>query len=92
MTAELAAVWLLRMLATYAGIGFLFALWLLARGLERIDAGTHGATLGFRIAILPATIALWPWLLARCWRASGAPPVESNAHRRAAASADPVAP
>ena len=84
MTAELVAVWLIRLLALYAGAGLLFALLFLARGVERIDAGAHGATLGFRLVLLPATVAFWPWLWRRWRRADGTPPIESNAHRRAA--------
>jgi len=84
MTAELAAVWLIRLLALYAGAGLLFALLFLARGVERIDAGARGATLGFRLVLLPATVAFWPWLWGRWRRAGGRPPIESNAHRRAA--------
>ncbi len=85
MTSELVALWIVRLLALYAGIGFLFALAFLARGVARVDAGAAGATFGFRLAVMPATIALWPWLLRRWRRAAGSPPVESNAHRRAAA-------
>jgi hypothetical protein len=84
MTAELVAIWMVRLLALYAGAGLLFALIFLARGVERIDPGAHGATLGFRLAVLPATIALWPWLWRRWRRSDGKLPIESNAHRRAA--------
>jgi hypothetical protein len=84
MTAELVAVWLVRLLALYAGAGLLFALVFLARGVERVDPGAHGATLGFRLVLLPATIVLWPWLWRRWRHADGKPAIESNAHRRAA--------
>jgi len=85
VTFELLAVWAVRLLAVYAGLGVLFALVFLARGLERVDAAAREATLGFRLVALPATAALWPLLLRRWLGARGAPPVETNAHRRAAA-------
>lgn len=87
MTAELIALWLVRLLALYAGAGLLFALVFLARGLERVDAGAHGAPLGFHLVLLPATVVLWPWLWRRWRHADGRPPVESNMHRRAARAA-----
>ena len=85
MTVEIIAAWLVRLVAFYTGAGLLFALAFLARGVERVDPGARGATLGFRLIILPATIALWPLLLQRWRNADGRPPIESNAHRRAAA-------
>jgi hypothetical protein len=85
MTLELVAVWFVRLLGLYAGLGLLFALAFVSRGVERLDPGARGATLGFRLIIVPASIALWPLLLRRWLRGASAPPVESNAHRRAAA-------
>ena len=40
------------------------------RGVDRVDASAQGASLGFRLLILPATVALWPlmvtkWIMAR---------------------------
>jgi hypothetical protein len=87
MTLELLAIWFVRLLALYAGLGLLFALAFVTRGIERIDPGAVGATWGFRLIVLPASIALWPLLLQRWFGGVTAPPVESNAHRRAAAVA-----
>ena len=84
MTLETAAIWFVRLLGLYAGLGVLFALAFVRRGVERLDPGAHGATLGFRLIILPASIALWPLLLGRWVRGASGPPLESNAHRRAA--------
>jgi hypothetical protein len=35
-------------------------------GVDRVDEGARGASLGFRLLILPGTIALWP-LMATKW-------------------------
>ncbi len=68
--------------------GFLLALPFVIRGVPRLDPAARGSGWQFRLAILPASIALWPLLAHRWWRAtrSGAPtghPVERNAHRQA---------
>jgi hypothetical protein len=84
MTAGTVASWLVLALGLYAGAGLLFALAFLARGVERIDAAARGATLGFRLVVLPGVVALWPLLVRRWWRGDAAPPLERNAHRRAA--------
>jgi hypothetical protein len=47
----------------YLLLGLLFAIFFLIRGVERIDPSAHGSGLGFRLIILPGTIALWPVLL-----------------------------
>jgi hypothetical protein len=84
MTLELAAVWFVRLVSLYAGLGLLFGLAFVSRGVERLDPAAHGATTGFRLIILPASIALWPLLLKRWLAGATAPPIETNAHRRAA--------
>lgn len=85
MTLELAALWFVRLLTVYAAVGFLFALAFAAKGVERLDPAAHGSTLGFRLLVLPAATALWPLLLRRWLSGASAPPIETNAHRRAAA-------
>lgn len=92
MNAETAATALVWLAALYVAGGLSFAAVLLARGLERLDPAARGSSFGFRLIVLPGVVALWP-LLARRWR-SGAPgpPVESNAHRRAAAIRESGAP
>jgi hypothetical protein len=84
MTLELFAVWFVRLLALYAGLGLLFALAFVTRGIERVDPAAAGATWGFRLIALPACVALWPLLLRRWLGGATAPPIETNAHRRAA--------
>lgn len=54
---------ILAIIATYLGCGVLFAIPFVIRGADKIDEGTHGATWGFRLIILPASIVFWPLLL-----------------------------
>jgi len=84
MTWESLARWLLAALGLCAGLGFAFALAFVTRGVGRIDPAARGATWGFRLVVLPGVVALWPLLARRWWGGATAPPVESNAHRRAA--------
>jgi hypothetical protein len=56
-------------LTGYACVGFVFALAFLAGGVSRIDGQAAGASLGFRLIILPGVTALWPFLLGRWIRA-----------------------
>jgi len=87
MTIEAWAEGFVAALAVYAGVGLAFAIPFVWNGVGRVDPAAREATWGFRLIVLPAAVALWPLLLGR-WRraASGAPvpPVEKNAHRRAA--------
>lgn len=56
---------------TYLAAGAVFALLFSLRGgLARVDPATRGSSPFFRLLILPATLALWPWLLRRWRRAS----------------------
>lgn len=76
------ATWLVLGMGIYLGLGVLFAVPFLVRGVQRVDPGAQGAGWGFRVLILPGVAALWP-VLARRW-ASGAtsPPEPRDAHRR----------
>jgi len=81
------ATWGVRLAGIYLACGFVFAVAFLfvLRGVDRIDPSAREGTWGFRLAVLPGVAALWP-LFARRWRRGTIePPVESNAHRRAAA-------
>jgi hypothetical protein len=81
--SETIAIWLVTALGIYAGLGLFFAIAFVVRGAATIDPQAVGGSWGFRLAILPGVVAMWP-LLARRW-ASGQPPAEErNAHRDAA--------
>ncbi|HXV75474.1 MAG TPA: hypothetical protein VD788_04080 [Candidatus Polarisedimenticolaceae bacterium] len=70
-------------LALYFGAGVLFAIPFVIRGVDRIDEVARHSGWGFRLMILPGSIALWPILLRR-WIGGAQPGEESNAHRLAA--------
>jgi hypothetical protein len=70
-------------LGVYVGLGALFAVPFVLRGVNRIDPVARGGTWGFRLVVLPGVVALWP-LLAQRWALGSPPPVERNAHRDAA--------
>jgi len=57
-------------LEVYAAVGLLFAILFITIGVQRIDHAAHGASLGFRLIILPGVAALWPLLLNR-WVGKG---------------------
>ena len=50
------------------------------KGVGKIDPAATEGTIGFRLLIIPGTIALWP-ILARRWLQKQGPPQECNAHR-----------
>jgi hypothetical protein len=58
--------------ALYAAAGAVFAVVFLLFGVTRVDDGAKGASLGFRLLIIPGLIALWPLMLIR-WIAGGQP-------------------
>ena len=64
-------------------MGLVVALALELRGLARIDPAVTGSSWGFRIAIFPGLVALWPLLLRRWLAGANKPPEERNAHRDA---------
>ena len=80
VTAEI----LLLTLAGYAGAGAIFAVAFAAFGVTRLDPAAHGSSFGFRLLVLPGATAFWPLLLRRWLRGDRTPPIERNAHRRAA--------
>lgn len=73
-----------RLFLAYAALGVLFALAFVTRGLARVDPAARGVSPGLRLLLLPASAALWPWLLAR-WLRGGGPPEQHDAHRDAGA-------
>ena len=71
----------------YLGVGLLLALWLITGRLKRVDPVAAGGGWGFRMLILPGLTALWPVFLMRMLKGLKQPPLEQNAHRRAAGGA-----
>ncbi len=73
----------LMLLGAYLACGLVFAIPFALAGAKKIDPhATHGSW-GFRVLIVPGTMALWPLLLRRWTAGVHEPPEECNAHRRA---------
>ena len=85
--SEAIAARIVEAITLYLGLGVLFAGPFVIFGVGRIDPAAREGTWGFRLLILPGTIALWPLVAFRWLRARGVPPRERNAHRDAAAGA-----
>jgi hypothetical protein len=49
----------------YLVLGVLFVIPFLMKGLNKIDEGAHGSSLGFKIIIIPGVIVFWPALLSK---------------------------
>ena len=77
------AQWLVGLAGVYTLVGVFVAVPFVFSGVSKIDASAREGTLGFRLLILPGTVALWPLVLRR-WRGGTPPPEECNAHREAA--------
>ena len=75
---------LLGLAALYLGIGLVFAIPFVLMGVQRLDPHARHGSWGFRLLILPGTMALWPLLLGRWLKGVSAPPEEHNAHRQPA--------
>lgn len=76
-------LWGVRVAELYLGVGLLFALAFAARGASRLDPSARGASLGFRVVLVPGATALWP-LLAQRWRRGEGPRLEETPHKLAA--------
>jgi len=50
-------------LGVYFFLGFLFGLYFVFAGVSKIDSSVKDSTIGFRLIILPGSIALWPFLV-----------------------------
>lgn len=68
----------------YFLMGLCFAVAFAAVGASKLDHSATGTSIGFRCLLIPGASLLWPLLLIRWLKANGEPPVERNAHRRAA--------
>jgi hypothetical protein len=49
--------------ALYLLFGLLFAILFVSKGVQKVDEGAHGGSIGFRIIIIPGTMVFWPLLL-----------------------------
>jgi hypothetical protein len=82
------------LLGIYLACGLVFAVPFALVGVRRIDPHAAQGSWGFRLLIIPGTMAFWPLLLLRWTKGIHEPPEEDNAHRRAADArhASPVTP
>jgi hypothetical protein len=69
------------LLGAYLACGLLFALPFALVGVKRIDPHAAHGSWGFRLLVIPGTIAFWPLLLRRWAAGVKEPPEECNAHR-----------
>ena len=51
--------------AIYLLLGVFFVIPFLMKGLNKIDEGANGSTVGFKIIIIPGVIVFWPVLLSK---------------------------
>jgi hypothetical protein len=49
--------------ATYLVCGFVFMIAFIVKGVDVVDEGAHGSSIGFRIIIIPGVIVFWIVLL-----------------------------
>ena len=56
---------LLIIAAIYLALGVFFVIPFLMKGLNKVDEGAQGSTIGFKIIIIPGVIAFWPVLLSK---------------------------
>ncbi len=54
---------ILIVVAVYLGLGVLFVIPFLVKGLTKVDEGAKGGTIGFKIIIIPGVIVFWPMML-----------------------------
>ena len=79
----IAAVFLI-LLGAYLACGLVFAIPFALVGVKKIDPHAAHGSWGFRLLVIPGTMAFWPLLLRRWATGVKEPPEECNAHRRAA--------
>ena len=76
----IAAVFLI-LLGVYLACGFVFAFPFVLLGVKKIDPHAAPGSWGFRLLIIPGTMAFWPLLMRRWMKGVHEPPEEYNAHR-----------
>ena len=69
------------LLGIYLACGLLFAVPFVLFGVKKIDPHAACGSWGFRLLIMPGTVAFWPLLLRRWMKGVHEPPEECNAHR-----------
>jgi len=72
------------LIAAYVVAGLIFGCAFVLVGVDKLDPAARKAPIGFRLLILPGSIAFWPLLASRWFRGVTHPPVERTAHRVAA--------
>lgn len=73
----------------YLACGFLFAIPFVLFGVKKIDPHAARGSWGFRLFIIPGTMAFWPLLLRRWLKGIHEPPEECTVHRQAAKGVAP---
>jgi hypothetical protein len=73
----------------YLACGFLFAMPFVLIGVKKIDPHAAHGSWGFRLLIIPGTVAFWPVLLYRWMKSVHEPPDVRSAHRQAAKGITP---
>ena len=71
----------LALLAAYLAFGLMFAVRFALVGVKKIDPHAAHCSWGFRILIVPGTMALWPLLLHRLASGVNELPEERTTHR-----------
>jgi hypothetical protein len=56
--------------AIYLLCGLIFAIPFVLKGVDRVDEGAHGSSVGFRLIILPGVMIFWPVLFKKWIRAN----------------------
>ena len=79
---------IIKIVRSYLFAGLIFAVPFLLFGVQRMDSDARGWKIGFRLIILPGICAFWPLFAVR-WVQGKRTPTERNAHRQAAAHAEP---
>jgi len=68
--AVLTAQGILAVVALYAGIGLLFAIAFVVRGIGTVDPGARGGPAAFRLLMIPGAALLWPVMAKKWFRAA----------------------
>ncbi len=80
MNAESIFSIVMLIIAGYAAAGLLFGLLFVIVGAGRLDPNARGASIGFRILILPGLLVFWPLFAYRWIVGRDEPPEERSAH------------